>query len=91
MEHKIMQVRKKPVTVDAILWDGTEAAIAEITREYGTDGWTYVPPGSVGPGLWCKTPEGQLLATVGDYIIRGVKGEIYPCKPDVFRETYVFV
>lgn len=34
------------------------------------------------------TLEGQLLASPGDYIIRGVKGELYPCKPDIFDATY---
>lgn len=39
---------------------------------------------------WCeiKTLEGTMTAKTGDYIIKGVKGEIYPCKPDIFEETY---
>lgn len=39
-------------------------------------------------GLIIKTLEGEHVATIGDYIIRGVKGEFYPCKPDIFEATY---
>ena len=38
-----------------------------------------------------KTLEGTMIARGGDYIIKGVKGEIYPCKPDIFKETYEIV
>jgi hypothetical protein len=38
--------------------------------------------------LWCSTLEGDLRATVGDWIIKGVAGEFYPCKPDIFEQTY---
>ena len=41
--------------------------------------------------LFIKTLEGRMLADVGDYIIQGVQGEIYPCKPDIFKATYDFV
>ena len=41
-----------------------------------------------GGGLVIKTLEGEHLANIDDYIIRGVHGEFYPCKPDIFRETY---
>lgn len=43
---------------------------------------------SAGDALFISTLEGQMTATKGDYIIRGVKGEFYPCKPDIFNETY---
>jgi hypothetical protein len=39
-------------------------------------------------GLKIFTMEGQLMATIGDWIIKGVKGEFYPCKPDIFAATY---
>jgi hypothetical protein len=38
--------------------------------------------------LRIETPEGVMVANVGDYIIRGIKGELYPCKPDVFAASY---
>lgn len=40
------------------------------------------------PCLEIVTPEGRMTAIDGDYIIKGVKGEFYPCKPDIFEETY---
>ena len=39
-------------------------------------------------GLWLPTLEGVMLARLGDYVIKGVKGELYPCKPDIFEATY---
>lgn len=42
----------------------------------------------VGPDLAIQTLEGQMVARPGDWIIKGVKGEIYPCKPDIFEATY---
>jgi len=39
-------------------------------------------------GIIIKTSEGEMVASVGDYIIKGVKGEFYPCKPDIFEKTY---
>lgn len=38
--------------------------------------------------LWIGTLEGNMIASAGDWIIRGVKGELYPCKPDIFAATY---
>ena len=43
---------------------------------------------STGDTIWCGTLEGPHKVTIGDYIIIGVKGEIYPCKPDIFEMTY---
>ena len=40
------------------------------------------------PRIYIKTLEGDLHASVGDYIIKGVNGEFYPCKPDIFKQTY---
>ena len=48
----------------------------------------YIDHWKVPGGLVIKTLEGEHLANIGDYIIRGVHGEFYPCKPDIFRETY---
>lgn len=40
-------------------------------------------------GAKILTLEGDMIAVAGDYIIKGIKGEIYPCKPDIFEETYI--
>lgn len=40
------------------------------------------------PGLIIPTLEGDMLASLGDYIVRGIQGELYPCKPDIFEKTH---
>lgn len=48
-------------------------------------------PGEIfrdGENLWIGTLEGNMVASPGDWIIRGVNGELYPCKPDIFAKTY---
>lgn len=80
-----MIYRKKPVEVEAMLWDGTMKSQAEIVTWSGgiVSGWfdnIYY--------LEIKTLEGTMRADIGDYIIKGVQGEFYPCKPDIFVATY---
>lgn len=72
--------RKKPVEIDAIRWTGEN----EATVLAFCDGTAWVKNGV----LQINTLEGSHIASVGDYIIRGVKGEYYPCKADVFIATY---
>lgn len=81
--------RKRPVVVDA--WK-----VEDIVRD-ATKNWHALPPciaddkaGIVfcPDGLYIKTLEGSMRADIGDYVIRGVKGELYPCKPDIFEATY---
>ncbi len=93
-----MKYRKKPVVIEAFQYDGDLK---------GPDGQYYVPNWAVKayedgtmyygeldgqPGeLFIKTLEGVHRASVGDYIIQGVNGELYPCKPDIFEKTYEVV
>ena len=80
--------RKKPVVIEAVQFDGSERSIVEILalqrdkvkvlREDAGD-------------LLIPTLEGTMRASVGDYVIRGVQGELYPCKPDIFEQTYDLV
>ena len=72
--------RKKPVIVDAVQWTGDND---EKIEEFGASD-TTVFRGEV----LIETLEGMMVAAKGDYIIRGVKGEFYPCKPDIFAATY---
>ena len=79
-----MKYRKKPVTIEAIQWTGKnideiETFVNSVDVEVSKDGITV------------HTLEGDMNASVGDYIIRGVKGEYYPCKPDIFMDTYDLV
>lgn len=72
---------KKPVVVEAIKYDGTnKVEIQEFMDRYLDD--TYDGQ------LKIETLEGIMLANKGDYIIKGVSGEFYPCKPDIFEKTY---
>lgn len=94
--------RKKPVEIEAMKWDGTaEGATLVIDWVLGGGGTArYYTPGEWdqgfpvrrwiggGPYLAIDTLEGRMLADPHCWIIRGVAGEFYPCKPDVFAETY---
>lgn len=73
--------RKKPVVIGAIQYDGTNAGEIETATGAGT---LYARDGD----MFIHTLEGEMRASPGDWIIRGVKGELYPCKPDIFAETY---
>ena len=77
------QYRKKPVVIEAVQWTGQN--IAEINNF----ALGYVQ-GAVNKdrSFVVGTLEGPHTASVGDWIIRGVKGEFYPCKPDIFEATY---
>ncbi len=76
-----MKFRKKPVVIEAELYDGSKESIARICR-LGNSILLY------SDHLVIKTLEGNHRANLGDYIIKGVKGELYPCKPDIFAQTY---
>jgi hypothetical protein len=80
--------RKKPVVVDAVLWDCTQETLDIVNGWWQALGQTdqfSMNPSKVVP---IRTLEGTVLAIPGDYIIRGIKGDIYPLKPDIFDLTY---
>lgn len=80
----LTKYRKKPVVVDAVQWDGSN--VSEIAVFMGTDVKArYVIDDGI---VVIPTLEGDMTASKGDWIIRGVNGEYYPCKPDVFAKTY---
>jgi hypothetical protein len=74
-----MKFRKKPVVIEAVRWDG--ANDREVVAFCPTARFAYPQPAT--PSLVIPTLEGDHLASVGDWIIRGIKGEFYPCKPDI--------
>lgn len=84
--------RKKPVIIEAIQWTGNN--LLEIIQFTGlhesTKKWTWGEYEKVVEinGLKIFTLEGPIKASIGDYIIKGIKGEFYPCKPDIFESTY---
>lgn len=88
--------RKKPVVIEAVQWDGTaEGATPIINWILENDGTaTYYGPGEFDNGetqasyIKITTLEGQMLVCKSDWVIRGVKGEFYPCKPGIFERIY---
>lgn len=81
------EYRKKPVVVDAIENKGDWGEITEWLDEFETN--EPVPLTLLEDGTVLIQAQGGLVhADLGDYIIRGVKGEFYPCKPDIFKMTH---
>lgn len=84
---KVMRYTKRPVEIEAIQFEDTPERICEISEFVGKDiHVNYNEPEH--PYIAIETLEGTMKANVGDYIIKGVKGEFYPCKPDIFEQTY---
>lgn len=82
---EMAKYRKKPVVIDAIIWDGDATTANNFLGEHYTVDWEY----EQGTGnIIIPTLEGNMIGQKGDYIIKGVKGEFYPCKPDIFEATY---
>ncbi len=84
-----MKFRKKPVVIEAMHYHGGNA--------FDIISWAHTgrPPEansiiimSFNQALEIRTLEGQMIASVGDWIIRGVKGEFYPCRSDIFEATF---
>ncbi len=81
--------RKKPVEIEAVQFFDTSDSIEEICelmRDIAVVRIDYAIPNE--PKIPIDTLEGTMYASVGDYIIKDVKGEFYPCKPDIFAITY---
>jgi hypothetical protein len=77
--------RKKPVVIEAVQYLGFNANGEECELFLGDDFETHVPSEDK---IVVRTLEGELTASKGDWIIKGVQGEFYPCKPDIFEATY---
>lgn len=86
-----MKYRKKPVVIEAVRWTGENR---EEIRTFCHRGAFFTPARQDTEGyttawqLLIDSLEGIMYAETGDYIIKGVNGEFYPCKPDVFAKTY---
>jgi len=83
-----MKFRKKPIVIDAVQWTGDN--LAEVFNGLNMQHMELraVWPGATNGCLYIRTSEGEMRADENDWIIRGVKGEVYPCKPDIFAATY---
>lgn len=82
-----MKYRKKPVIIEAIQWNGIAFALGEMP-DWFRDAITKGQIKRNDDKLLIETLEGSLYANPNDWIIQGIKGEIYPCKPDIFEATY---
>lgn len=85
--------RKKPVVIEAMQFKGAFDAVLDVDYATALDDWLVANQGDrvcryVGDTIIIPTLEGDHTASPGDWIIRGVKGELYPCKPDIFAATY---
>lgn len=83
-----MKFRKKPVEIEAVQWfkDGDHPKVAPLSRY--NDVAPQIKEPERGKMGWVDTLESGHVVTPGDWIITGVKGENYPCKPDIFAATY---
>jgi hypothetical protein len=78
-----MKYAKKPVVIEAMQWTGDNSLdMSEFVRD------TERKYEFKGDALFIHTLEGSMRASKGDYIIKGVEGEFYPCKPEIFEKTY---
>ncbi len=105
MEHRklnqmqVTTATKKPVSITAVLWDGSQAEAGEVIEwvlahddnalvEYKETNETVHKRHA---WICIQTLEGKMAVSPGDWVIRGVKGEFYPCKPDIFDLTYDYI
>lgn len=88
MNNRILTIRKKPVEVQAALFDGSKESLDVINSDKFKGQSTRRMELQEDGTLAIHTLEGVMRASVGDYVIKGVNGELYPCKPDIFKKTY---
>lgn len=80
--------KKKPVIIEAMLFDGSFESAKKILQ------WNKKTKANINYNENClliHTLEGTMTANIGDYVIKGIQGEFYPCKPDIFHQTYELV
>jgi hypothetical protein len=92
-----MKYRKLPVEIEAIQWNGNnlveivtflEGKSPKLDLEVTRLKWEDYEDLIAEEGLYIKTLEGNMKASINDYIIKGIAGEFYPCKEDIFLKTY---
>ena len=89
LKGALVRFRKKPVEVEALQWTGRNWSQMRVFMGVPDDEPMFEDlRNKTGQPLLIKTLEGDMRAELGDWIIRGIKGELYPCKPDIFQATY---
>lgn len=79
-----MKYRSKPVIKEAVQWTGKNY---QEVLDFTSEDVRIIKPWH-DRAFIIPTPEGDMRACIGDYIIKGLRGELYPCKPDIFEESY---
>lgn len=82
-----MKYQKRPVIVEAMMWAGDYGNLLDWMAKNNITG---IKRGG-NQTLLIPTLEGEMTARLGDWIIQGIQGEVYPCKPDIFQGTYVVI
>jgi len=81
----IKKYRKKPLVIEAVRWTGNNwGEIRLWMNSVSVNSILNIALNEV----WINTLEGTMIGEVGDYIIKGITGEFYPCKPDIFEASY---
>ena len=83
---KIKKYIKKPIPIEALQWTGDNKQ--EIINFIDDNTRYQFIKTSTSYNLYISTLEGEMKASIGDYIVKGVDGEFYPCKPGIFEKTY---
>jgi len=87
-----MKYRKKPVIIEAVQLENNVASIKEVCELIGikknVNKNLMIKNARINKGIYIETLEGEMKLSFNDFLIKGVKGEFYPCKPDIFEMTY---
>jgi hypothetical protein len=86
----IKKYKKKPVIIEAVLWDGSNLLEVQyfVGKKLEGDFYAHADGSVPSMSLTIPTLEGDMIASLGDFIIKGIQGEFYPCKPEIFNKTY---
>ena len=84
----VKKYRKKPVVIEALQFIDEADRLVELSEFIDNQDLRVSYQNPENPELKLETLEGVMTASVGDYIIKGVNGEFYPCKPEVFWKSY---
>ena len=84
----IKKYKKKPVVIEAMQFNDDPEHLVYLSHFINNQDLRVSYKDPENPKLILETLEGQMQASVGDFIIKGVQGEFYPCKPDIFKDTY---
>ena len=83
-----MKYRKKPVVIEAMQYNALNSRQSVMQWIDANGGKCYLVKSINDSSIYIETLEGKMRADLNDYVIKGVNGEFYPCKPDIFDKTY---